>query len=178
MDQPQQSIGAEVSDGHQRQAQSAGGQQRGVDGGFHLMIPLGAEELRGDDGAADVAAEGERNENQRDLIAHTDGGQGILSDEFAGHIAVGDVVQLLKDHAGEQRQAELPQHLARLSYGQIPIHAIILSFPPDGFGPNRTNYTAFLKKSKQPPGEKREIRTPRPGSERYFLKKGKIPLYF
>ena len=68
---------------------------------------------------------GKGDENQGDLIAVAHGGQGVLTDEFAGDQAVGDVVELLEDDAAEERQAELPEHGFGLPGCQIFVHIIL-----------------------------------------------------
>ena len=115
LDQAQQAAAEDYSDDHQKSAGHAACDQRGQHGGFHLTILLRTEELRRQDGRADVAAEGEGNEDQRDLVAVADGGEGVVADEFARDEAVGDVIKLLENDASEQRQAELPQNTAGLA---------------------------------------------------------------
>ena len=123
VDEPQKAVAAEDPHQHQQQAHRTAGQHGGGHRGLHAAVFLRAKELRDQHGAADVAAKGKGNENQGDLIAVAHGGQGVLSDEFAGHPAVGNVVQLLEHNAAEERQAEFPQHGGRISDGQILIHA-------------------------------------------------------
>ena len=91
-------------------------------------ISAGAEQHGDHDGAADVAAEGECEEDQRDLVAVSHGGQGIFPDEFSGHEAVRDIVKPLENDTAKQRQTEFPEHGFRFSYSQILIHNRI-SFP-------------------------------------------------
>ena len=129
MDEAEQTVGAEHPDEHQKDADGAAGDEGRIDGGFQVFVLLRPEEERRDDGAGDVAAEGEGDEDQRDLIAVADGGQRILADEFAGDKAVGNVVELLEEDAAEQGQAELPEHLLGLAGRQILIHG---PHPPAG----------------------------------------------
>ena len=97
---------------HQNSAQARAGDERGIDRRLHAAQVLRAEELRRHDGAADVAAKGKGDEDQRDLIAVADGGQRILADEFTGDKAVCDIIKLLENDAAEQRQTEFPEHPA------------------------------------------------------------------
>ena len=46
----------------------------------------------------------------------------ILPDVFPGSEAVGDLVQMLEDHASEQRQAHMPEDGGWPSFGQVAIH--------------------------------------------------------
>ncbi len=73
-----------------------------------IAVFLRAEKAGNDDGAADVAAEGERDENERHLVAVADGGQGAFADQFARDQAVRNIIKLLEDHAPEERKAEPP----------------------------------------------------------------------
>ena len=114
-DEPQHRAAAGNADHHQRRTDHAAGDQRCCDGALEVFIFLRAEELRGQNRAADVAAEGEGDEDQRDLVAVADGGEGVVADEFARDEAVGDVIKLLENDAAEQRQAELPQNTAGLA---------------------------------------------------------------
>ena len=111
VDELQQAVAAHQTNEHQHGAQHGGTDQRGVDRGLHLVVVLRAEVAGHDDRAADIAAEGEGDEDQGDLVAVAHGGQRVLADELACHKAVGDVIQLLEDDAAEHGQAELPQYL-------------------------------------------------------------------
>ena len=93
-----------------------------MDGGLHVAVLAGAEQLGNKDGTADVASEGERDKDQRNLVAVADCRQRFVVDELPGDKAVGNIVQLLKDDTAEQRQAEFPQYRAGFSGGQILIH--------------------------------------------------------
>ena len=97
-------------------------------GGFHIGVQLSPKIAGYHHRAADIAAKGKGDENQRDLIAVAHGGQGVFTDKLARHQAVGNVVKLLKNDAAKQRQAEDPQHLFGLSYGQILVHGADSSF--------------------------------------------------
>ena len=109
-DRMQEQIAAEQTDQHQHCADCGAGDHRRVDRCLHAVILLRAEKARDDHRAADVAAERERDENERHLIAVADRGQRVLPDELARDKAVGDVVKLLKNDACKQRQAEPCQH--------------------------------------------------------------------
>lgn len=125
VDGPQQ-IGAKGQPHrHQHGADHGTGDQGRMDGGLHVGDPLGAEELRHDDRAADVAPKGKGNEDQSDLIAVAHGGQGVFAHEFTCHQAVGDVVQLLEHDAAEQRQAEFPKDGLGIAHRQILFHNAI-----------------------------------------------------
>ena len=128
VDELQQSVAAEQADDHQHGAQHGGTDQGSVDRSLHIIVFFCAEVAGHDDRAADVAAEGEGDEDQGDLVAVAHGSQRILADELAGHKAVGNVVQLLENDAAEHGQAELPQHLRRLADRQILIHINILLY--------------------------------------------------
>ena len=110
VDQRQQAVAAENAHQHQQQANHAAGQRGGGHGGLYIAIFPRAEQLGYQHGAADVAAEGEGNEDQGDLIAVAHGGEGILPDKFPRHPAVGNVVKLLKHDAAEQGQTEFPEN--------------------------------------------------------------------
>ena len=84
--------------------------------------PDSSEQLRREDGTADVAAERKGDENQRDFIAVADGRQRVIADEFSGDEAVGDIIELLEDDAAEKRQTEPAQHALRPADGQVSIH--------------------------------------------------------
>ena len=109
-DRMQEQIAAEQTDQHQHCADCGAGDHRRIDRCLHAVILLRAEKARDDHRAADVAAERERDENERHLIAVADRGQRVLPDELARDKAVGDVVKLLKNDACKQRQAEPCQH--------------------------------------------------------------------
>ena len=110
VDQRQQAVAAKNAHQHQQQANHAAGQRGGGHGGLYIAIFPRAEQLGYQHGAADVAAEGEGNEDQRDLIAVAHGGKGILPDKFTGHPTVGNVVKLLEHDAAEQGQTEFPEN--------------------------------------------------------------------
>src|SRR5699024_5062430 len=69
VDELQQSVAAEQAHRHQGGHQDGTADQGSGDGGFHVLVLLCAEEPGHDDGTADVAAKGEGNEDQGDLIA-------------------------------------------------------------------------------------------------------------
>ena len=117
MNQLQQRVAPENTHQHQHQAQHTAGNHSGVDSGFHIVVVPGSEELGHNHRAADVAAKGEGNENQSNLIAVAHGGQGILADEPTGHPAIRNVIQLLEEDTAKQGQAEPPQHAGRLAGG-------------------------------------------------------------
>ena len=125
-DELQQRVAAENADEHQDQAGHGAGDHARVHGGLHLAVALRAEILGHHHRAADVAAEGEGDEDQRDLIAVAHRRQRVFADELARHQTVRDVVQLLEHDAAEQRHAEPPEHALRLSHRQIPVHL----YPP------------------------------------------------
>ena len=112
VDEAEELTRQQQADQHQNSAQARAGDERGIDRRLHAAQVLRAEELRRHDGAADVAAKGKGDEDQRDLIAVADGSQRILADEFTGDKAVCDIIKLLENNAAEQRQAELPEHPA------------------------------------------------------------------
>ena len=112
VDEAEELARQQQADQHQNSAQARAGDERGIDRRLHAAQVLRAEELRRHDGAADVAAKGKGDEDQRDLIAVADGSQRILADEFTGDKAVCDIIKLLENNAAEQRQAELPEHPA------------------------------------------------------------------
>lgn len=66
-----------------------------------VAVCFGPEQARHHNGSADVAAEGKRDEQQRDLIAVSDRRERILADKLARDKAVRDIINLLKDHAAE-----------------------------------------------------------------------------
>ena len=144
-DQLQEGPAAQKAPRHQRQAQGSGGDEGGGHGGLHLPVGPAAEELGHHHRAADVAAKGEGDEQHGDLIAVAHRRQGALPNEFSRHQAVRDVVELLKDDAAEQGQAEPAQHRPRIAHRQIPIHGdpllsmspgIILALSPGVNGQN------------------------------------------
>ena len=96
-----------------------------MDGGFHVGDLFGAEQLGHDDGASDVAAEGEGQKDQSDLIAVAHSGQGVFAHELACHQTVRDVIELLEHDAAEQRQAELPENGLGVAHRQIFFHDYI-----------------------------------------------------
>jgi len=110
------------ADGHQHRARGRAQHHRRRHRRFHIAVFLRAEQLRDNDRAADVAAEGKGDEDERNLIAVADGGERFLADEFSGNKAVRQIIKLLKNHASEQRHAVLPQYARRFSDRQIPIH--------------------------------------------------------
>ena len=112
VDEAEELTRQQQADQHQNSAQARAGDERGIDRRLHAAQVLRAEELRRHDGAADVAAKGKGDEDQRDLIAVADGGQRILADEFTGDKAVCDIIKLLENDAAEQRQTEFPEHPA------------------------------------------------------------------
>ena len=117
MNQLQQRVAAENAHQHQHQAQHTAGNHGGVDSGFHIVVVPGSEELGHNHRAADVAAKGEGNENQGNLIAVAHGRQGVLADEPTGHPTIRNIIQLLEEDAAKQGQAEPPQHAGRLAGG-------------------------------------------------------------
>ena len=122
VDELKQGVAPQKAHQHQGGHQHRAPDQGGGDGGLHVAVLLGPEKPGHDDRTADVAPKGEGDEDQSDLIAVAHGRQGRFADEFAGHQAVRNVVQLLKDHAAEHGQAELPQHGGRISHRQILVH--------------------------------------------------------
>ena len=126
MDEPQQTAAAQKAEDHEAQAESAAGEHGRVDRGFHLSVFLRPEQLGHHHRAADVAAKGKGQKNQRNLIAVSHRRQSVLPDEFARHPAVRQIIQLLEQDAAQQRQAEFPQHRMGLSHCQIFVHAIPL----------------------------------------------------
>ena len=80
---------------------------------------LGAEHLCQDDGPADVAAKGERQIDQGDLIGVADGGQRFVPNKFSGDKAVSDVIELLKQNTAQKRQREFDQLGAGIPAGQV-----------------------------------------------------------
>ena len=110
------------ADGHQHRARGRAQHHRRRNRRFHIAVFPCTEQLRHNDRAANVAAEGEGDEDERDLIAVADGGERFLADEFSGNKAVRQIVKLLKNNTSEQRHAVLPQHPLRFSDRQIPIH--------------------------------------------------------
>ena len=117
VDKVQESVAEEPADRHQRGAQHAAEDEGRADRRLHILMLLGAEELRHNDRRADVAAKGKCNKDQRDLIAVADGGKRIIADEFACDKAVRNVVQLLKNNTAEKRQAEPAQNARRFTDG-------------------------------------------------------------
>ena len=116
IDQMQQPLAAEDSEQHQRRAEHACSDQGSVHCRFHLAVVLRPEKPGDDDGTADVAAKGECNEDQSNLVAVADRREGVLPDKFSCDKAVRNVVQLLKNNASEQWQTKLPQHLLGISH--------------------------------------------------------------
>lgn len=55
--------------------------------------------------------------DEGDLVAVPHGGQRLFPNELSRHPAVRQVVQLLKNDASEQGNAEFPQNLLCLSHG-------------------------------------------------------------
>ena len=117
LDQLQQRLLENQPQRHQHGAHCAAENQRGMHGGFHIGVQLCPEVARHHHRAADIAAKGKGDKDQRDLIAVANGSQGVFADKLARHQAIGNVVKLLKNDAAKQRQAEGPQHLFGLSYG-------------------------------------------------------------
>lgn len=113
MNQLQQLVAEASAEHHQEDAERTAGNQRGVDDGSHIVVALRAEQLRDQNGTADVAAERKGQKNQRDFIAVADGGQGVVVDEFPGDKAVRNVVELLEENAAKQGQTEFPEHTVR-----------------------------------------------------------------
>ena len=122
IDQLQQSAAAQDAHQHQHGAGDTAGDHGGGNGGFHIPVLPRAKKLGDQHRAADVAAKGEGDEDQGDLIAVAHSRQGILSDELTGHPAVRNIIQLLEHNAAEQRQTEFPEDGGRLSYSQIVVH--------------------------------------------------------
>ena len=122
VDEPQHRCEQQKSHAHQRGAEHAHGDERRGDGGAQIAIAARAEVARDDDRAADVAAKGESDEDQRDFIRVADGSQRVFADELACDEAVGDIVELLEEDAAQQRQAELPEHGLRLANREILVH--------------------------------------------------------
>ena len=86
-------------------------------GGLELTVFLRAEEAGDDDGAADIAAEGERDEDQRDLVAVAHGRERALADQLPRDQTVRDIRELLEYDACESLQAEPPKHALRPADG-------------------------------------------------------------
>ena len=110
VNQRQQTVAAEDAHQHQQQAHQTAGQRGGGYGGLYVAVFPRTEKLGHQHGAPDVAAEGEGDEDQGDLIAVAHGGEGVLADKFTRDPAVGDVVKLLEHNAAEQGQAEFPEN--------------------------------------------------------------------
>ena len=127
-DQPQQPPGRGDAQHHQPAADQSAENTGGIYGGLHAFVVLGPIELAHHHRAAHIAAKGKRNENQGNLIAVANGSQGILADEFPRHQAVGNVIELLKNNAAQQRYTEIPQNHAGFSHCQILIHKRLPSF--------------------------------------------------
>ena len=126
VDELQKRVAAQKSNQHQAQAHSSAGDHGRINGCFHSAIILCAKQLGNDNRAADVAAKSKRDKDQRDLVAVAHRRQGVLADKLARHPAVRNVIKLLEDNAAKQGQAELPQHCAGFSYGQVLVHKISL----------------------------------------------------
>ena len=142
VDELQQAVAAHQTNEHQHGAQHGGTDQRGVDRGLHLVVVLRAEVAGHDDRAADVAAEGEGDEDQGDLVAVAHGSQRVLADELACHKAVGDVIQLLQQIPRDHRQRKQHKALCDISLCQIPVHDSLLRMfsrqPPPAEKPQNT----------------------------------------
>ena len=134
-DEPQQPACQQHADQHQDHTDHRTGDERRIDRRFHVAILLCAEIPRREHGARNVAAKGERDEDQRDLIAVAHGGESVVADKFAGDEAVGDVIKLLKNDAAEQRQAEFPENFFRFAGREILIHGL---HPPGALQTPRT----------------------------------------
>ena len=108
MDGLQQDAASQDPCRHQHGAEHGAGDHGRMYGRLHPAIILGSEKLGDDDGTADVAAKGEGDEDQSDLITVPHGGQRIFSHELSGHQTVRNVIELLEDNAPKQRKAEFP----------------------------------------------------------------------
>ena len=124
----QQPVAKDHADRHQNCADNRAGDQRCVNCGFEIFVPLCAEQLCRQNRATDVATERERNEDQRNFITVSNRSQRIVADEFARDKAVGNVIKLLKDDAAEQGKAKPAQDAFRFSDRQILVH---LPLPSD-----------------------------------------------
>ena len=87
-----------------------------------MVIFLRAEEAGYDHGASHIAAKGEGNKDQRDLITVAHSGEGVLTDPFSCNEAVGNVVELLENYGGKEGKAEAPENRGRFSLRQVTIH--------------------------------------------------------
>ena len=79
-------------------------------------MPPRAEQHCNDYRATDVHAERKSYKYKGYFVTVADGCKRKVAYKLARDKAVCDVVELLKNDAAEQRQAELPEHLFRFSY--------------------------------------------------------------
>jgi len=119
-----QTVGADRAEQRQQQRDDGRGDQGGRDCGLHAQVALRAEQLRDEDGGADVDACRNSNEQLRDRIARADGGQRQLTGFYGlGKTAYDDgvshLVQLLERNAEQQRNREPEQLLRRFSDGKV-----------------------------------------------------------
>ena len=128
VDEGEQLRAQEQAQRHQACAEHAHGDEHSRYGSPQVGILLRAKEAGDDDGAADAAAHGEGDEDQRDLVRVADGRQRVLADPPAGDEAVRDVVELLEDDAAQQRQGKPEQNGLRIADRQILVHMKISSF--------------------------------------------------
>ena len=79
----------------------------------------GAKQLRQHYRAADIAAKCKSQINQRNFIGIANRRQGAVVDKLTGNEAVGDIIQLLKQDAAQQRQRKFQQHGSGVAAGQV-----------------------------------------------------------
>ena len=126
LDHGQETSAEEEADQHQDGTDHAARDHGGGDGRLHFLKSFGAKKHRDENGAADIAAKGERDEDECNFIAVADCREGILADEFAGDETVRNIIKLLKENASEKRQAELPENGLWFPASQIFVQNIVL----------------------------------------------------
>ena len=119
-----QTVGADRAEQRQQQRDDGRGDQGGRDRGLHAQVALRAEQLRDEDGGADVDACRNSNEQLRDRITCADGGERKLTGlcrlgKTADDHGVRHLVQLLECNAQQERHGEPEQLFRWTAFGQI-----------------------------------------------------------